>query len=113
MLVARKTFLGTLVFLFLVTANAIINCTNGSMRLTFSDVIKEVNLFNLEQQPHKIKDQTFEVNFIENNCEEESEGIENEPLFLDKLFEDKCDFSDKTTHVGDYNFRVPFKKMKI
>ena len=28
----------------------------------------------------------FEVNFIENNCDEESEGIENESLFLDELF---------------------------
>ena len=45
--------------LFLATANAIINCRNGSMRLTFGDMTKEVNVFNQEQQPHKIKDQTF------------------------------------------------------
>ena len=62
------------------------------MRLTFRDMTKVVNVFNLEQQSRKIKDQTFEVNFIENNCEEKSEGIENESLFPDELFEDTCDY---------------------
>jgi len=33
--------------LFLATANAIINCRNGFMRLTFGDMMKEVNVFNL------------------------------------------------------------------
>ena len=47
------------------------------MRLTFGDMTKEVNVFNLENQSRKIKDQTFEVNFIENNYEKESEGIES------------------------------------
>ena len=32
---------------FLATANAIINCRNGSMRLTFGDITKEVNIFHL------------------------------------------------------------------
>ena len=67
------------------------------MRLTFGDMTKEVNVFNLEQQPRKIKDQRFEVNFIENNYEEKSEGIENEPLFLDELFKDKCDYINEKT----------------
>jgi len=30
---------------FLATANAIINCSNGSIRLTFGDMTKEVNVF--------------------------------------------------------------------
>ena len=71
---------------------------------------REVNVFNLEKQPHKIRDQTFEVNFVENNCDEESEGIENKSLFLDKLFKNECDYIDDKTCVGDPNFRVPFKK---
>ena len=93
---------------FLATANAIINCRNGSMRLTFGNMTKEVNVFNLENQSRKIKDQTVEVNFIENICEKESES-----LFLDKLFEDKCDSGDKMTHVGEYTFKVPFKKRRF
>ena len=71
---------------FLTTANAIINCRYGSVRLTFWDMTREVNVFNLEKQPRKIRDQTFEINFVENNYDEESEGIENESLFLDELF---------------------------
>ena len=93
---------------FLATANAIINCRNGSMRLTFGDMTREVNVFNLKKQPRKIRDQTFEVNFIENNCDEESEGIENESLFLDELFKNEYDYINEKTYVGDPNFRVPF-----
>jgi len=50
---------------FLATANAIINCRNGSMRLTFGNMTHEHNVFHT--QPHKTKDQTFEVSFISNN----------------------------------------------
>ena len=32
---------------FLVTTNTIINCRNESMRLTFGDMTREVNIFNL------------------------------------------------------------------
>ena len=83
------------------------------MRLYFGDMTKEFIIFNLEPQTRKIKDQTFEVNFFENNCEEESEGIENEPLFLDELFKDKCDYINEKTNVGDSDFRVPFRKRKF
>ena len=82
------------------------------MRLTFGDMTKKVNVFNLEKQPRKIKDQTFEVNFVDNNCDEESEGIENESLFLDELFKNEYDYINKKTYVGDPNFKVPFKKRK-
>ena len=34
----------------------------------------------------------FELNFIENKCDEESEGIENESMFLDELFKNECDY---------------------
>ena len=44
---------------FLATANAIINCMNRSMRLIFGDMTREVNVFNLEKQPYKIRDQTL------------------------------------------------------
>ena len=74
---------------------------------------REVNVFNLERQPRKMRDQTFKVNLVENNCDEESEGIENESLFLDELFENKYDYINEKTHVGDSNFRVPFKKENL
>jgi len=34
---------------FFAITNAIINCRNGSMRLTFGDMTKEVDIFNLER----------------------------------------------------------------
>ena len=95
---------------FLATANAIINCRNGSMRLTFGDMTREVNVFNLEKQPRKIRDQTFEVNFVENNCDEESEDIEDDSLFLNELFKNECDYLDEKAYVRDPNVRVPFKR---
>ena len=33
------------------TANAIINCRNGIMQLTFGDMILELNIFNLNDNP--------------------------------------------------------------
>ena len=69
---------------------------------------REVNVFNLEKQPRKIRDQTFEVNFVENNCDEESEVIKNESLFLDELFKNGCDYINEKTYVRNLNFRVPF-----
>ena len=36
------------------------------MSLTFEDMTKEVNIFNLGKQPRDVEDQTFEVNLIEN-----------------------------------------------
>jgi len=48
------------------------------MRLTFGDMTKEVNVFNLGRQPRDINDQTFEVNFIENLISEYEESMEIE-----------------------------------
>jgi len=63
---------------FFITASAIINCSNGSMRLTFEGMTKEVNVFNLGRQPRNINDQTFEVNSIENLTSEHEESMEIE-----------------------------------
>ena len=68
---------------FLATANAIINCRNGSMRLTFGDMTREVNVFNLGKQPRNVEDQTFEVILIENLTSEHKEKLE---------LETDCDF---------------------
>jgi len=41
---------------FLTTINATINYKNGSIRLTFGDMTKEVNVFILEKQPYDMDD---------------------------------------------------------
>ena len=53
------------------------------MRLTFGDMTKEVNVFNLEKQPCDVEDQTFEVNLIENLTNEHREELK---------LETNCDF---------------------
>jgi len=68
---------------FLAITNAIINCRNGYMRLTFGDMTREVNVFNLGKQPRDIENQTFEVNLIENLTSEHREELE---------LEHDCDF---------------------
>ena len=37
--------------LFLATCNALINCKDGKMKLTFGNMTMEVNVFNLQKQP--------------------------------------------------------------
>ena len=64
------------------------------MRLTFGDMTREVNVFNIDKQPRKTKDHTFEVNFVGNNCEEESEDSEDESLFLNELFQNESNHLD-------------------
>ena len=45
------------------------------MRLTFEDLTKEVNVFNLGRQPYDIIDKPFEVNLIEDITSEHKEEI--------------------------------------
>jgi len=92
--------------LFLATANAIINCRNGSMRLTFGDMTREVNAFNLGKQPRDVEDQTFEVNFIENLISEHREKLEletdcdleleSEDFNLDQIVEPAVNWASNT-----------------
>ena len=46
--------------------------------MTFGDLTKEVNVFNLGRQHRDINDQTFEVNSIENLTSEHEENMEIE-----------------------------------
>ena len=63
---------------FLATANAIINCRNGSIRLTFGVMTKKVNVFNLGKKPRDVEDQIFEVNLIGNLTSEHREELKLE-----------------------------------
>ena len=46
--------------------------------MTFGDMTKEVNVFNLGKQPRDMDDQTFEVNSNENLTSEHEESMEIE-----------------------------------
>jgi hypothetical protein len=50
--------------LFLATSNALINCRNGLMKLSFGNMTLEMNIFNICKQPGDDND-LQEVDFIE------------------------------------------------
>ena len=49
---------------FLATANAIIHCRNGLLKLSFGNITLETNIFTVGNQSSEV-DQIEEVNFIE------------------------------------------------
>ena len=93
---------------FLATANAIINCRNGSMRLTFRDMTREVNVLNLGKQPRDVEDQIFEVNLTENLTSEHREkleletdcdfGVESDDFNLDQVVESAVNWPQTLFH---------------
>ena len=73
------------------------------MRLTFGDMTKEVNVFNLRKQSRDMNDQTFEVNSIENLTSEHEESmeidtksefdLESEDFYLDQIIDSAVDWA--------------------
>jgi hypothetical protein len=81
---------------FLATANALINCRTGVMKISFGNMMVELNIFNINSQPLEY-DETHPMYFIEEitgDFDIENPEIEcfalfvghlSEPLQLDKL----------------------------
>lgn len=67
---------------FLLTANALINCRNGLMKISFGNMTLEVNVFNIVKQPQD-DDECHQTFLIDTLVEEEvmlqsnSEDLEN------------------------------------
>ncbi|KAL5827957.1 hypothetical protein ACOSQ3_019799 [Xanthoceras sorbifolium] len=55
---------------FLATANALINCRNGLMKLTFGNMTLEVNIFHIGRQPHQ-EDECYHTYMIDSLMPEE------------------------------------------
>lgn len=66
---------------FLATSNAIINCRNGVLKLSFGNMTVELNVFNVADKPIECED-AYEVNFIDS-------VTHDFPLSTNKSFE-KC-----------------------
>ena len=77
---------------FLATANALINCRNGRMQLTFGSMTLKLNIFHLAKQPHEDDDCAY-VNLIGAVVQEEF----NKNCFIDPL-ETLCNNS-----IGSYD----------
>jgi len=50
---------------FLTTSNALINYCSGLMKLTFENMIVDLNIFNLGKQLSNLSDQSLAVNLIQ------------------------------------------------
>ena len=58
---------------FLATSNAIINCRNGVMQLTFGNMTLELNIFHLNKRHmHQVEDDCEEVCIINTILEEQA-----------------------------------------
>ena len=49
---------------FLATSNALINCRNGSMKLTFGNMTIDLNIFNIGKEPNELYEQSVGVNVV-------------------------------------------------
>ena len=59
---------------FMATSNAIINCQNGVMQLTFRNMTLELNIFHLSKKHmHAVEEGLEEVCIIENILEKQAE----------------------------------------
>ena len=77
---------------FLTTTNALINCRNGRMQLTFGSMTLELNIFHVAKQPHEDDDCAY-VNLIEAMVQEE---------FNKNCFSDPCE-TLLNNSVGSYD----------
>ena len=66
--------------LFLTTSNALINCRNGVMKLSFGNMTLEMNVFNICKQPGDDND-LQQVNFIEKLVYDQFETTSSETEF--------------------------------
>ncbi|XP_023887188.1 uncharacterized protein LOC111999289 [Quercus suber] len=64
---------------FLATTNALINCRNGRMQLTFGSMTLELNIFHVAKQPHEDDDCAY-VNLIGAVVQEEFEVLEEQQM---------------------------------
>ncbi|XP_060973999.1 uncharacterized protein LOC133039182 [Cannabis sativa] len=56
---------------FLATANALINCRNGLMKLSFGNMTMEVNIFHVVKQPPDEEEDCYHTDVIDTIVEEE------------------------------------------
>ena len=73
---------------FLATSNAIINCRNGVMQLTFGNMTLELNIFHLsKRQMHPVEDDCEEVCIIDTILEEQANEQQVQDVLTSKLSE--------------------------
>ena len=90
---------------FLATSNALINCRNGLMKLSFGNMTLEMNIFNICKQPGDNND-LQEVDFIEKLVHDQFETISNEIEFHETGDLQMVYFQKESRQViGDHKLR--------
>ena len=72
------------------------------MRLTFDDMIKEVNVFHLGKQPRYLDDQSFELNLIEGLTSEHEKELEFESNHEFDLESDDFNFAQIVDSIVEW-----------
>ena len=73
---------------FLATSNAIINCQNGVMQLTFGNMTLELNFFHLSKRNmHPVEDDCEEVCIIDTILEEQANDQQVQDVLTPELSE--------------------------
>ena len=71
---------------FLATSNAIINCRNGVMQLTFGNMTLELNIYHLSKKHMQpLEEDPEEVCIIETILEEQAELQQLQDVLIEKL----------------------------
>ena len=85
---------------FLATSNALINCRNGLMKLTFGNMTIDLNIFHVGKQPEDPYDQPMDVNLVDAIVDQDF-MTPNEALeFCLKHFGQDWDVSEYTSEVN-------------
>ena len=73
---------------FLATSNAIINCPNGVMQLTFGNMTLEINIFHLSKKHVHLEGEYLEeVCLIDTIVEEQCEQLQSQVELIEELAE--------------------------
>ncbi|XP_074374208.1 uncharacterized protein LOC141714595 [Apium graveolens] len=62
---------------FPATSNALINCRNGLMKLTFGNMTIDLNIFHVGNQPNDYFDQHMEINLIDKMLDHETMSVDD------------------------------------
>ncbi|XP_060974665.1 uncharacterized protein LOC133039746 [Cannabis sativa] len=102
---------------FLATANALINCRNGLMKISFGNMTLEVNIFHVAKQPHD-DDECYQTFLIDTLISEEIQLQKNSDD-LDELFSvsESSGFNESineiSCHKDSQNGRAKFRQPRF
>ena len=85
---------------FLSTSNALINCRNGSMKLTFGNMTIDLNIFYVGKQPDDYFDQPMGLNLIDEIDDQNSLNPNDVLEFCLKYFGEDWDVAEFSNEVN-------------